>query len=60
MQKRHLIAQTRSNKYNDIRGAISLNNGEIVIIGKCYSSDREGATKSLTSYINLVRIKNGI
>lgn len=47
-------------EYNDIRGAISLDNGDIIILGKCYSSDKEGATKSLTSYINLIRIKNGI
>lgn len=44
-------------EYNDIRGAEILPNGEMIIVGKCYSSEMGGP--GLTSYVNLIRIKNG-
>ncbi len=45
-------------EFNEIRGAVALENGEIIIIGKCYREMKETSNK-LTTYINLIRIKNG-
>lgn len=44
-------------EYNDLRGAVTRGNGETIIMGKCYSSEMGGP--GLTSYVNLIRIKNG-
>jgi hypothetical protein len=45
-------------EFNEIRGAVVLDNGEIIIVGKCYL-ETTGVSKTLTSYINLVKIKKG-
>jgi hypothetical protein len=46
-------------EYSKIRGAVTLDNGEIIIVGKCYRREKEGVDKRLTTYINLIKIKNG-
>jgi hypothetical protein len=45
-------------EYNEIRGAITLDNGDIIIVGKCYR-EMKGTSNELTTYINLIKIKNG-
>gem|GEM_PF-2537498 len=45
-------------EYNEIRGAVVLDNGDTVIVGKCYREMR-GTANELTTYINLIKIKNG-
>lgn len=45
-------------EYNEIRGAISLDNGDIIIVGKCYR-EMKGTSNELTTYINVIKIKNG-
>ena len=42
-------------EFNEIRGAVALQNGETIIIGKCYREMKE-TTYKLTTYINLIRI----
>ncbi len=44
-------------EYNEIRGAVVLENGDTIIIGKCYQK-MEGTSNELTTYINLIKIKN--
>lgn len=46
-------------EFNEIRGALTLENGETIIIGKCYR-EMKGTSNELTTYINVVKIKNGI
>jgi hypothetical protein len=45
-------------EYNEIRGAVTLNNGDIIIVGKCYR-EMKGTSNEFTTYINVLRIKNG-
>ena len=45
-------------EYNEIRGAVILDNGETVIVGKCYREMKETSNR-LKTYINLIKIKNG-
>lgn len=45
-------------EYNEIRGAVVLDNGDIIIVGKCYR-EMKGTSNELTTYINLIKIKNG-
>lgn len=46
-------------EYNEIRGAVVLENEETIIVGKCYRREKVGSEKRLTTYINLIKIKNG-
>lgn len=46
-------------EYNEIRGAVTLDNGDLVIIGKCYQK-KPGTSNELITYINLIKIKSGI
>lgn len=45
-------------EYNEIRGAVTLDNGDIIIVGKCYR-EMKGTSNELTTYINVIKIKNG-
>jgi len=45
-------------EFNEIRGAAILNNGDIIIVGKCYK-EMKGTSNGLTTYINVIKIKNG-
>lgn len=45
-------------EYNEIRGAVVLDNGDTIIVGKCYR-EMKGTSNELTTYINLMKIKNG-
>jgi hypothetical protein len=45
-------------EYNEIRGAVTLDNGDIIIVGKCYR-EMKGTSNGLTTYINVIKIKNG-
>lgn len=45
-------------EYNEIRGAIILENGDIIIVGKCYR-EMIGTSNELTTYINVIKVKNG-
>ena len=45
-------------EYNEIRGAVTLDNGDIIIVGKCYR-EKKGTSNELTTYINVIKIKNG-
>ena len=45
--------------YSEIRGAVILDNGEIIFVGKSYRRGKKEVDKSLTTYINLIKIKNG-
>lgn len=45
-------------EYNEIRGAIELDDGSIILIGKCYKVN-EVNSRSIISYINIVKLKNG-
>ena len=45
-------------EYNEIRGAVELKDGSIILVGKCYKR-MEGTSNELTTYINLVKLKNG-
>ncbi len=46
-------------EYSEIRGAVTLDNGETIIVGKCYR-EMKGTSNELTTYINLIKIKNGV
>lgn len=46
-------------EYNEIRGALILDNGDTLIVGKCYREKR-GTSNKLTTFINLIKIKNGV
>lgn len=43
-------------EYNEIRGAVVLDNGETIIVGKCYR-EMKGTSNELVTYINLIKIK---
>jgi len=45
-------------EYNEICGAVRLDSGETILVGKCYRKE-EGGEKRLVTYINLVKIKSG-
>lgn len=46
-------------EYNEIRGAVVLDNIETIIVGKCYR-ENNGSPKKFVTYINLIKLKNGI
>lgn len=45
-------------EFNEIRGAVVLDNGDTIIVGMCFR-EMKGRSNELTTYINLIKLKNG-
>lgn len=46
-------------EYNETRGAVVLENGQVLVIGKCYKENKDESNK-LVTYINLIKVKKGV